>query len=114
MNEFLRKLPTLSTQGKAGWMIEWSCKCYSREKESEEKWKEMEKKEGGKGIEEKGRSRWRYGMRLRGFSPGCQPMAGLVARREDTRGRYYDVLEYDRALSDKERRDYELDLIEEG
>jgi len=65
-------------------------------------------------MEAKGRGRWRYGMRLRGFSPGCQPMAGLVAHWEDTRGRYFDVLEYDRALSDKERRDYELDLIEEG
>lgn len=70
--------------------------------------------EGGKSVEENGRSRWRYGMRLRGFSPGCQPMAGLVAHREDTLGKYYDVLEYDRALSDKERLDYELDLIEEG
>lgn len=74
----------------------------------------MEEKGGKESVEEKVRSRWRYGMRLRGFSPGCQPMAGLVAHREDTRQRYYDILEYDRALSDKELRDYELDLIEEG
>jgi len=65
-------------------------------------------------MEEKGRGRWRYGMRLRGFSPGCQPMAGLVAHWEDTRKRYWDILEYNRALSDRERRDYEMDLIEEG
>jgi hypothetical protein len=33
MNEILRKLHILSTIRKWGWMIEWSCKCYSRRKE---------------------------------------------------------------------------------
>lgn len=53
-----------------------------------------------------------YGMRLRGFSPGCQPKNGLVYRMDDTTGRYYDILLYDRELSEKEVHDYELDYID--
>lgn len=53
-----------------------------------------------------------YGMRLRGFSPGCQPMTGLVERRDDLKGKYHDLLLYDRELSEKEMRDYELDYIQ--
>ena len=52
-----------------------------------------------------------YGMRLRGFSPGCQPMQGFVERQDDPSGKYYDVLVYDRQLSDAEVRDYELDPL---
>lgn len=54
-----------------------------------------------------------YGMRLRGFSPGCQPKEGFVERRDDISGLYYDVLVYDRKLTDKEVNDYELDYIGE-
>lgn len=53
-----------------------------------------------------------YGMRLRGFSPGCQPMTGLVERRDDPKGEYHDLLVYDRKLTDKEMRDYELDFLQ--
>lgn len=53
-----------------------------------------------------------YGMRLRGFSPGCQPMNGLIERRDDPKGRYHDLLLYDRELSEKEEQDYELDYIQ--
>ena len=53
-----------------------------------------------------------YGMRLRGFSPGCQPMTGLVERRDDPKGKYHDLLLYDRELSEKEMRDYELDYVQ--
>ncbi len=53
-----------------------------------------------------------YGMRLRGFSPGCQPMQGLIERRDDPKGRYHDLLLYDRELSEKELQDYELDFIQ--
>ena len=53
-----------------------------------------------------------YGMRLRGFSPGCQPMDGLVKRKDDWANRYHDVLVYDRKLTDKELDDYELDFID--
>ena len=56
---------------------------------------------------------YRYGMRLRGFSIGCQPMNGLLWSEDDPSGRYYDILIYDRKLTDSELRDYELDYIEE-
>lgn len=55
---------------------------------------------------------YKYGMRLRGFAPMCQPMAGLVSAEEGDR-KYYNYLYYERKLTDKEVRDYELDLIEE-
>lgn len=54
-----------------------------------------------------------YGMRLRGFSPGCQPMQGLVRRVDSANGKYHDVLIYDRPLTAKEMRDYELDDIKD-
>ena len=56
---------------------------------------------------------FRYGMRLRGFSPGCQPKEGLVRREDDPTGRDYDILVYDRELTDKEVRNYELDGLEQ-
>ena len=55
---------------------------------------------------------YRYGMRLRGFSPGCQPMKGLGGAVEDRSGRYHDILIYDRELSRKEMIDYELDFLD--
>lgn len=55
--------------------------------------------------------RYLYGMRLRGFSIGCQPMDGLVERRDDISGLYHDILVYDRELTNKEIDDYELDRI---
>ena len=61
-----------------------------------------------------------YGMRLRGFSPGCQPMYGLDHREDDTvglrpgGGKYHDLLVYWRPLSSKEMDDYELDVIRES
>ena len=51
-----------------------------------------------------------YGMRLRGFSIGCQPN-GVKERRDDPTGRYYDIICYQRELSDSEVRDYELDFL---
>lgn len=53
-----------------------------------------------------------YGMRLRGFSPMCQPMEGLIERQDDVTGRYHDILVYDRKLSQEEERSYDLDFIE--
>lgn len=64
-------------------------------------------------------SKFYYGMRLRGFSPGCQPMKGLIERKDDRRGSrpngrpYHDILVYDRPLSTKELEDYELDYVDE-
>lgn len=53
----------------------------------------------------------KYGMRLRGFSIGCQPREGLIRREDDPSGRYYDILIYNRILTDQELKDYELDHI---
>lgn len=60
-----------------------------------------------------------YGMRLRGFAPGCQPKDGLIGRMsdkdkkiiEDIAVRYHDVLGYGRKLTEKELEDYELDFL---
>lgn len=54
---------------------------------------------------------WVYGMRLRGFAPGCQPMEGFVEREDDPDGKYWDILLYDRPLTLEEERDYELNYI---
>lgn len=54
-----------------------------------------------------------YGMRLRGFSPGCQPMDGLDAVMEGNR-KYYNILIYHRKLKEQEVRDYELDRLQES
>lgn len=62
---------------------------------------------------------YEYGMRLRGFAPGCQPMEGLVSAHyvEYPRGygkrKYWSVLTYDRKLTEKEMQDYELDFVKE-
>ena len=56
---------------------------------------------------------YKYGMRLRGFAPMCQPMDGLKGVHEDVTGKYYDILAYDRKLTEKELKDYELDYLGE-
>ena len=53
---------------------------------------------------------YKYGMRLRGFSPGCQPR-GVVRREDDLSGKYWDIIVYDRKLTEKELLDYELDEL---
>lgn len=58
--------------------------------------------------------KYRYGMRLRGFSPGCQPKDGFIDRQDDDTGKYYDILIYNRPLTDKELADYELDYLGGG
>ena len=58
-----------------------------------------------------GTTRWYYGMRLRGFSIGCQPKEGFVEREDDPENHYWDAIVYDRPLSDKEVADYDLDFI---
>lgn len=55
----------------------------------------------------------KYGMRLRGFAPMCQPKEGFVRREDDPSGRYYDILVYNRELTEKEIRNYELDPVNE-
>lgn len=53
---------------------------------------------------------YKYGMRLRGFSLGCQPKKGFV-RVEDGTEKYHNILYYNRKLTEEEIRNYELDLI---
>ena len=55
---------------------------------------------------------YKYGMRLRGFSIGCQPMQGFMERQDDPTGKYWDILVYDRELSEQEVEDYELDRLD--
>lgn len=55
---------------------------------------------------------YRYGMRLRGFSIGCQPMKDFYERLDDATGRYHDILLYTRELTDAEIADYELDRLD--
>ncbi len=52
-----------------------------------------------------------YGMMYRGYSPGCQPLNGLIDRKSDPTETYYDILFYDRRLSDDEIENYELEYI---
>lgn len=51
-----------------------------------------------------------YGMRLRGYSPGCQPK-GVAERLDDPFHKYHDILAYSRKLTEDELQDYELDFI---
>lgn len=52
-----------------------------------------------------------YGMKFRGFSPGCQPMEGLIDAQDDVLNEYLSILAYDRVLTQKEENQYELDYI---
>lgn len=54
---------------------------------------------------------YRYGMRLRGFSPGTFPPFGFVRREDDPSGNYYDILVYDVKLTDEVIKAYELDYL---
>ena len=51
---------------------------------------------------------YKYGMRIRGFSIGCQP-AGVVKRIDDPAGKYWDIIFYERKLTEEELRHYSLD-----
>ena len=62
-------------------------------------------------MEKNQSKQYRYGMRLRGFSIGCQPMDGFVERQDDASGMYHDILVYDRQLTQEELDEYELDWI---
>lgn len=57
---------------------------------------------------------YHYGMRLRPFGIGCQPMDGFVGRTDDVSERYWDIIIYDRELTEKEMFDYDLDYLGES
>lgn len=56
---------------------------------------------------------FKYGMRLRGFSIGCQPMNGLDHAEDDLTGTYWNILFYNRKLDETEMSDYSLDYVGE-
>ncbi len=49
-----------------------------------------------------------YGMKMRPFSLGCQPTAGLLKTEDDTSGKFWDILYYRRKLKPEEVAGYEL------
>ena len=49
-----------------------------------------------------------YGMRLRGFSPGCQPMDGFIKRADASSDKYYDVIVYEKPLKKADIEHYSL------
>ena len=53
---------------------------------------------------------YKYGMRLRGYSPGAQPK-GVLRREDDPTGTYHDIIVYDYRLSADEIEQYELDEL---
>lgn len=52
---------------------------------------------------------FKYGMKLRGFSIGCQPKQGFVERQDDETGKFHDIIVYDRKLTDDEIAKFELE-----
>ena len=59
---------------------------------------------------------YKYGMRLRGFSIGCQPMKNFYERQDDdeSHGRHYhDILVYTEKLGEQDLASYELDYLGE-
>lgn len=52
-----------------------------------------------------------YGMRVRGCSIGTQPKEGFCERRDDENEKYWDIIVYDRELSEEECHYYSLDFI---
>lgn len=52
-----------------------------------------------------------YGMRVRGRGFGCQPN-DFIDVRSDEKEKYYDILSYERELTNEEILKYSLDFIE--
>lgn len=52
-----------------------------------------------------------YGMKLRGFSPGAQPMEGWVDTEIDPLDDYWNILLYSRQLPREEQEAYDLDFL---
>ena len=52
---------------------------------------------------------FKYGMRLRGFSPGAHPKKSFIRAEDDPEGKYHNIVVYGRRLTDREIVQYELD-----
>ena len=57
--------------------------------------------------------RYIYGMRARGYAPLAQPKEGLMEHWASAYEEYYDLLEYNRRLTEEEERKYQLDYLGE-
>lgn len=53
---------------------------------------------------------YKYGMRLRPYGIGCQP-SGVVKREDDTTGKYWDIIYYEKELSEDDASHYSLDYL---
>lgn len=51
---------------------------------------------------------YKYGMKYRGYSIGCQPMQNLIRATEDETGKYYNILEYSEPLTAEQINNYQL------
>lgn len=54
-----------------------------------------------------------YGMRSRGYAPGCQPK-GVIYWMDCNSERYHSIIAYAEKLLQKEERQYELDYLGES
>lgn len=51
---------------------------------------------------------FKYGMKYRPYSIGCQPMENLIEATEDASGKYYNILLYSEPLTPEEIKSYQL------
>ena len=55
---------------------------------------------------------YKYGMRCRPYSIGCQPMENLIDILDDQTGRYWNILEYSTPLNPEQIKHYSLDDLQ--
>ena len=51
---------------------------------------------------------FKYGMKYRPYSIGCQPMENLIEATEDATGKYYNILHYSEPLTPEQIASYQL------
>lgn len=51
---------------------------------------------------------YKYAMKYRGFSIGCQPIQNLIEAQEDPTGKYYNILLYSEPLTPEQIQSYQL------
>ena len=68
--------------------------------------------DNGYGLEIRGKSVYKYGMRLRPYGPGCQPKEGFLWRENPEYGtHYHDIVVYKEPLSNEDIEHYSLDAL---
>ena len=55
---------------------------------------------------------YKYGMRSRPYSIGCQPMENLIDIQDDNTGKYWNILEYSTPLTQEQIKHYSLDDLQ--